>query len=467
MQMQKVAMISPPYVTNYMRNGRCDFVSLSGTQWYPLWLGYLGAFLESRGYIVKLIDAPSQGLDHAAAKRACIMFNPDFVVIYSGRLSEDNDVAFVEDLLLTLNIPGAYVGPFASIAPEKLVVKSPSMPRAVSGEFELAVLDLLQGRADSEIANLVYVDGDNVISNARRTSMTGEELDAIPFITEFFSRHLNLNNYRTPSELFPFMDLMTGRGCAWGRCTYCLWVHTFIKGSTYNTRSVENVVDEFLYVQKHLPQVRSIMIQDDTFTEKRAVELCEAFVRRRVKLPWSCYARGNQSYETLILMKRAGCRNLHVGFESENAGILKTIKKGLTMERMSRFAEDANKAGLRLHGDFAIGFPGETRESVERTLDWAISMRPHTAQFQLMIPFPGTPFYDQLVEQGHIKDGCASYPDLDADEMERLAKKAYRKYYLSSWFAGQVLAHPKELFVDKLGTYISAIPSILWKKYVR
>ena len=460
-------MISPPYVEDYMRNGRCDFVSLSRTQWYPLWLGYLGAFLEGRGYTVKLIDAPSQGLDHDAAKRQCIAFDPDFMVAYSGRLSEDNDVAFVEDLLQTLNVSGTYVGPFASIAPEKLVAKSPSMPRAVSGEFEFPVLDLLQGRADSKIANLVYMDGDKVVSNTVRAYMTGEELDDIPFITEFFSRHLNITNYRTPSELFPFMDLLTGRGCAWGRCTYCLWVHTFIKGSTYNTRSVDNVVDEFLYVQKHLPQVRSIMIQDDTFTDKRATEICEAFVRRSVKLPWSCYARGNQSYETLKLMKRAGCRNLHVGFESENATILKTIKKGLTLDRMSRFAEDAKKAGLRLHGDFAIGFPGETRESVARTIDWAVSMRPHTAQFQLMIPFPGTPFYEQLAANGHVKDGYASYPDMDADELERMAKKAYRRYYLSLWFVGQVLTHPKELLLEKLSTYILAIPSIFWKKYVR
>lgn len=465
--MQKVLMISPPYVKDYMRNGRCDFVSLSNTQWYPLWLGYLGAFLEARGYTVKLIDAPSQGLDHDSAKRECIAFDPDFIVVYSGRLSEDNDVAFIENLLQNLKVPGTYVGPFASINPEKLVKKSLSMPRAVSGEFELPVLDLLQGKPDSQIANLVYMDGDRAVVNPRRAYMTGEELDAVPFITEFFSRHLNINNYRTPSELFPFMDLMTGRGCAWGRCTYCLWVHTFIKGSTYNTRSVDNVVDEFLFVQKHLPQIRSIMIQDDTFTDKRAAEICEAFLRRRVTLAWSCYARGNQSYETLKLMKRAGCRNLHVGFESENARILKTIKKGLTKERMSRFAEEANRAGLRLHGDFAIGFPGETRESVKRTIDWAISIRPHTAQFQLMIPFPGTPFYDELAAQGHIKNGCPSYPDMDADALELMAKKAYRQYYLSFWFAGQILRHPKELFFEKLETYMRAIPSVFWKKYVR
>ncbi len=209
------------------------------------------------------------------------------------------------------------------------------------------------------------------------------------------------------------------------------------------------------------------MIQDDTFTEKRAYEFSEAKLRAGLKMKWSCYVRGDMSLEVLKLMKRAHCRNLHVGFESGDPEILKNIKKGITRERMTEFAKDAQKAGLQIHGDFAIGFPGETMETLRKTIAWACEVRPHTAQFQLMIPFPGTPFYDELHEKGLIKGGVPDYPELARDEMEKMAKKAYRSFYITFPFLMEMLRHPYELFFSRIKLYIKAVPAIFWKKYMR
>jgi radical SAM superfamily enzyme YgiQ (UPF0313 family) len=450
-----------------MRNGRCDFVSLSKSQWFPLWLGYLGAFLESKGFEVTLVDAPAYELNHAQTETQIAEANPDFLVIYTGRLSEDNDVAFADKLVERLGVPAVFVGPYCSIAPERFLEKSSRVDWAVSGEFEYPVWELLSGKAPENIANLHYKKDGAIRSNPKRPYLSGEELDKIPFVSEFFSRHLDFKKYSTPSELNPFVDILAGRGCAWGHCTYCLWVHSFITGCVYNARSAANVAAELKQIAQKMPWVRSVMIQDDTITDQRGKDLAQAFLDVGNTLPWSCYARADLSYETMTLMKKAGCRNLHVGFESAAPEILKTIKKGLTAERMTRFAEDSKRAGLRLHGDFAIGFPGETRETAEATISWACRMRPHTAQFQLMIPFPGTPFHEQLTDKGWIKDGCAHYPETSAEELEGLAKKAYRRYYLSSWFVWQILKHPVELFFTRLPTYLRAVPSIFWKKYVR
>ena len=264
------------------------------------------------------------------------------------------------------------------------------------------------------------------------------------------------------------MDILTGRGCKWGLCTYCLWVHTYAKGPGYSTRSIENVIEELRFVERELPQVRSLMFQDDTFTEGRIVEFCEAKLKAGLKLRWSCYCRADLSAETLALMKRAGALNLHVGFESADNTILCNVKKGLTRERMTRFALDARRAGLRLHGDFALGFPGETRESAEATINWALEIRPHTAQFQLMIPFPGTPFYDLLSSKGWLdKNGYPNYPALSSADLEQISKRAYRRFYISPAYFAQMLAHPVETVFSRIGIYFKAVPAVFWKRYVR
>ncbi|MDR3641682.1 MAG: radical SAM protein [Humidesulfovibrio sp.] len=465
--MKKIALLSPPYVPFYMRNARCDFVSLSKSQWYPIWLGYLGAYLEGRGFTVKLIDGPAYEMTHDEFERAVEEFKPDFLVVYPGRLSEDNDIAIADKLVSRLGVPGIFVGPYASICPSRLLKKSAKIRLAVEGEFEQAVAAVLEAQPEAGIPGLLRKEGEEIIANPQGALMDRQALDAIPFVSDFFARHLDLNRYSTPSEFHPFLDILGGRGCAWGHCTYCLWVHSFIKGSVYNSRSPENVAQEFSHITRNIPQVRSVMIQDDTITDARGHELAEAFLSMNNTLPWSCYARADLTPKTLKLMKKAGCRNLHVGFESADPTILKNIKKGLTAERMTRFAEDAAKAGLRLHGDFAIGFPGESRKTALATIDWACRMRPHTAQFQLMIPFPGTPFHDDLAAKGWIKNGCANYPGASTEELESLAKKAYRRYYISPWFLWQILKSPNELFFSRLGTYFRAVPSIFWKKYVR
>jgi anaerobic magnesium-protoporphyrin IX monomethyl ester cyclase len=461
----KVLLLSPPYLPDYMRNARCDFVSLSATQWFPIWLGYCGCFLEKHGHNVKFVDSPAYGLNHDQTEAIFLEYKPDLLVVYTGTKSEDNDISFTERLIEKWNCPAILVGPYFSIDPIKTLSKSTKLKFGIESEFELPILEFLEGRNFKEIKNLVWRDGDEIHTNEDRPYLSGDELDEFPFVSDFFNRHLNFKYYNAPSEYHPFMDIMTGRGCQWGLCTYCLWVHSFIKGRTYNTRSIENVVDEFEFIKKHIPKIRSVMIQDDTFTTERAMAFSEAKLKRGNKLIWSCYARGNMDYDTLKLMKQSGCRNLHVGFESGDPQVLVNIKKGISKERMTKFAEDAKKAGLQIHGDFAIGFPGETTETINETVQWACQIRPHTAQFQLMIPFPGTPFYEELERKGWLKNGAPNYPEMSMNQLEEMAKKAYRSFYFSLPFLKSMIRHPHELFFSRLKTYCRAIPAVFWKKW--
>ena len=450
-----------------MRNARCDFVSLSGTQWYPILLGYCGAWLEKCGHNVKLIDAPTYHLDHEATIKMVADYKPDWLVVYTGRLSEDNDIEMADRLTEELGCNTILLGAYASVFPKETLKKSRNVKLLVTGEFELPVQEIIEGGKHSEIPNLVYKEGSEIIQNKERLYLNTSELDQIPFVSRFFKTHLDVNKYKTVSEPYPFMDILTGRGCKWGRCTYCLWVYSYIKGPVYNCRSIDNVIEELWFISGEMPEIKSVMLQDDTFTEERAKEFCEAKLKAGIKILWSCYARGNMSYEVLKLMKKANCLNLHVGFESGDKKILKGVKKGITKDRMTKFANDAKRAGLRIHGDFAIGFPGESRESVKKTIEWACKIRPHTVQFQLMIPFPGTPFYDEIKGKGWIKNGFPDYPDITSEEMEEMSKKAYRKFYISLPYMKEIFKNPHEMFFSRLKTYYRAIPSIFWRKYVR
>jgi len=462
----RVLLLSPPFVPEYMRNARCDFVSLSATQWYPLLLGYCGAYLEGEGHEVRLVDAPAAYLSHDATRAIVRDARPDLLVLYTGRLSEENDIEFADPLVEELGCDAVIVGPFAAVDPEATLARSRAIDKLLVGEFEHPVGELAAGASPVEVANLVYKKDGEIARNPVRPFLTTKQLDAIPFVSRFFSSHLDVRRYKTPSEHYPFIDLLTGRGCCWGRCTYCLWVHTYVTGPTYNVRSMANVIEEFRVIERELPHIRSAMIQDDTFAEERAREFAEAKLAAGIRIPWSCYARGNMSYETLEVMKRAGCLNLHVGYESGDPEVLERIRKGVTVDRMTRFTEDAKRAGLRIHGDFAVGFPGETPESFEKTIQWAKRLEPYTAQFQIMIPFPGTPYHAMMAQNGWLNErGEPDMPQFPNERIRAMAKRAYRAFYLSPAYAWKCLCHPHDRVILRLKTMCRAIPAMFWRRW--
>lgn len=460
----KVILLSPPFREDYMRNARCDFISNSRTQWYPILLGYAGALLEKHGHRVKLIDAPAARLSPGEVETICEGFRPDVLAVYGGRMSEANDRAVAERLIGRLGCRTVFCGPFVSINPRRWVAESPFPAVAVAGEFDLPLLEFVEGKPEKEIANLVYRSGEEVAANPSRPYLDRAQLDSIPFVSEFFLRQVRLEDYRAISEPFPFMDLLTGRGCYWGLCSFCLWVHSYIKGPVYNTRSAENVLDELEFIRDRIPRVKSVMFQDDSLPEERAVELSEGILERGIGMRWSGYARAELSAGALRLMKRAGCLNLHVGFESADPAVLKKSAKGIGRERMGEFVRDARQAGIHIHGDFLLGLEGESEESLRRTIDWAVNLDVETAQFQVIIPFESTPLYESLRRRGRLKNGYPDYPDLPVERIRALSRRAYRRFYLRPRQLGLTLAHPKQRLWHYLKAAHRIIPSVFFPR---
>lgn len=446
----KVLLLSPPYLADYMRNGRCDYVSWSRTQWYPIWLAYCGALLEKCGHRVELIDAPAERLSYKETLERISDFSPRITVVYSSTKSKQSDINFCEEVKKSTGCYIVFAGPYVSAEPDSFVNSSIKIDAVVQGEFDYPILELANGLEKSKIKNLSWRQNGQIISNESRPFLNREELDNIPFVTEFYLRHLKLKNYRVPSELHPFIDMFTGRGCIWGRCLFCLWPHSFIKGKVYNTRSIENVIGELQFVHKQMPYIKEVFIQDDTLPRQRAIELSNAILDGKLDIIWSCYVRGDLDYTTLRLMRKAGCRTLHVGYESRNNLILKNVVKGLTAEEMTEFTYNAHKAGLRIHGDFLLGLPGETQESIKETIRWAKLLSPETAQFLPLNLYPNSPLDNENYSL-----------QLTRQRLHKLILEAYRNFYFSWQFLKKVFLEPGEYLFRRIPAVRQMIFNIL------
>src|SRR6201999_3024765 len=197
---------------------------------------------------------------------------------------------------------------------------------------------------------------------------------------------------------------------------------------------------EVAYVLNELPHIKEIFFDDDTFNyrKERTIELCSKL--KPLGLTWSCTSRVTTDYETLKAMKEAGCRLLIVGYESGDPQILKNIKKGATVERARQFTKDCHKLGLIIHGDFILGLPGETKETIRTTIDFAKELDVETIQVSVAHAYPGTEFYDYAKANGFItnekmEDGGGhqmahiEYPGLPTDYVMEMVHRFYDEYY--------------------------------------
>lgn len=401
------------------------------TFWYPTWLAYpAGLIRQSR-----LLDAPS----HGVTPQETVRISGDFelAVIFTSTAGFANDVRLAE--MMKAANPGlktAFVGPHVSVLPEKSLRASPAIDVVVRKEFDHAVAEIASGKSLEEIPGISFRKGAGIIHNPDRPLL--EDLDSLPFVVEIYKRDLDFKKYNIPFLRHPYVSFYTSRGCP-ALCTFCLWPQT-MSGHRLRTRSVSSVASEVKRAMELFPDAREIFFDDDTFAwnRQRTLELCRAF--RPMHFTWSCNARVNTDYETLREMRSAGCRLLVAGFESGDPAILKNIKKGATVEQSREFMKNCRRLGFAVHGDFQVGHPGETKETIEKTINFAMELDPDTIQVSISHPFPGTRFYDYLVENGYLTRADMAdsqghqlpnieYPGLSRKEIAGAIYDFYGRYY--------------------------------------
>ena len=401
--------------------------------WYPTWLAQPAALVPDS----RLIDAPARGMSLEDIRP--IVRDYDLLVMHTSTPSFHGDVQVAEALKAdNPNLMIGLVGAHVAVSPEPSVLASDAIDFVAGSEFDFTIKEIAEGRPLAEVQGITWKRGGAAVRNPERPIL--HDMDQLPFVTDVYKRDLVAEDYFIGYLLHPYLSLYTGRGCK-SRCTFCLWPQT-IGGHTYRTRSPEHVIEEIALAKKLFPQVREFFFDDDTFTDDRP--RAEAIARGLGKLgvTWSCNAKANVPYDTLKVLRDNGLRLLLVGYESGNQQILHNIKKGMRIEVAKQFSHDCHKLGITVHGTFIIGLPGETRDTIEETIRYAMEINPHTIQVSLAAPYPGTFLYNQAVENGWLvneaKDmvqgegfqlSSIAYPHLSQEEIFEAVATFYKRFY--------------------------------------
>ncbi len=382
--------------------------------WYPTWLAQPAALVPGS----KLIDAPPANIGMepvlAAAKQH------ELCVIHTSTPSFASDVQVAQamkDANPALKI--GFVGAKVAVQPAESLQQGVPIDFVARNEFDFTCLEVAEGRDFADIDGISYRDANGrLVHNKDRAIL--QDMDKLPFVSDVYKRDLRIEDYFIGYLMHPYVSIYTGRGCK-SRCTFCLWPQT-VGGHTYRVRSPGHVAEEVRSIQRDFPQVREIFFDDDTFTDN--LPRAEAIARELGKLgvTWSCNAKANVPRATLKVLKDNGLRLLLVGYESGNQQILHNIKKGMRIEVARQFTKDCHELGIKIHGTFILGLPGETKETIQETIRFATEINPHTMQVSLAAPYPGTFLYNQAVENGWLD---AEHAELIDDRGVQIAPLHY------------------------------------------
>lgn len=459
-------MFNPPFFPKYSRFSRSPAVTKSGTIYYPIWHAYATGVLEKEGHDVKLVDAPADGLSREACFKIATDFQPEMVIVYTSTPSIYNDIeiaGMIKDVL-----PRSFIvltGPHVSALPIESLKIDKRIDAVARREYDMTLVELsarIHNRENlKNVLGITFRSNEEIISTPDREYI--EDLDSLPFVSAVYKKHLTIENYFYAHCRYPTVSIFTSRGC-YAKCNFCVYPEQMF-GRRQRKRSPENIVEEFKYIKKQFPQVAEVLIDDDTFSfdQEHTKRFCELMIEEEINLTWTVECRANLTYETMVAMKKAGCRLIVIGFESADNTILKNVNKGITIDRMRKFVADARKARVMIHSCFMAGNQGETKETLMKSLRFAQEIKADTFQFFPLMVYPGTEAYEWAKNNGYLRtedyskwltgDGLhncvVSTPDLSARELVSFCDYARTRYYLSPRYlmykSFQMIKNPKEI----------------------
>jgi radical SAM superfamily enzyme YgiQ (UPF0313 family) len=456
--------------------------------WPQVSLAQMAALLHPT-YKVAIIDANAERINWADFSELLEKYQPKYYITQVTAPTLENDMygCFLAKARGVRTIAfGTHVTPI----PVETMRPYPSLDFVLSGEPDLTLRDLidhLESKIDQrsdEIQNifdkhdpdyhpaidengdlniesikgLVWRRGEEIVMNFPRPFIA--DLDDMPIPMHDL---LPLDKYRMPLIRGPFTFIVTSRGCTAG-CTYCIKHVSYQYG--VRVRSPKLIMEE-LWILKKLG-VNNIHMYADLFTVSRdqVIELCNLMIEENINIKWTCNSRVDYVDEEMLqLMGKAGCRLISWGIESGNEQILKRAHKGAYPEKAERALIWAKKAGIMNWGYFIVGLPGETEETIQQTIDFSKALPLDIALFHVAAPYPGTPFFFEVVKEGWFRPGTRweqvdmdkgtvlDYPDLSAERLLYWQKRAFREW---AFRPGPILTYIKMLISD-LSTFKSAI----------
>ena len=448
--------------------------------WPQVSLAQMAALLHPV-YKVKVVDCNAERMGWPEFTKLLDQYQPKYYLTQLTAPTLENDIygCFLAHARGAKTIAfGTHITPI----PLETMRPYPSLDFALVGEPDLTIRDLLdhlEGRIDQRspeivkmfekhdpnykpsfdadgslnmhgIKGIAWRKGDDIFLNFPRSFVA--DLDDMPIPMHEL---LPLQSYRMPLIKGPFTFIVTSRGCPAG-CTYCI-KHVSYQFST-RLRSPKLILEELWYLKRQ--GINNIHMYADLFTVNRdqVVELCNLMIAEKIGIKWTCNSRVDfVDEEMLALMGKAGCRLISWGIESGNEQILKHARKGAYPDKAERALRWAKQAGIMNWGYFIIGLPGETEETIRQTIDFAKKLPLDIALFHVAAPYPGTPFFFEVVENNWFRPGTRweqvdmdkgtvlDYPNLPAERLLYWQKRAFREWALRP---GPAFTYLKMLLYD-------------------
>jgi radical SAM superfamily enzyme YgiQ (UPF0313 family) len=433
--------------------------------WPQVSLAQMAALLHPT-YKVKIIDANAERMGWTEFTSLLEKYQPKYYLTQVTAPTLENDMygVFLAKARKATTIAfGTHVTPI----PAETMRTYPSLDYCLVGEPDLTLRDLLdhlEGKLnqrspaieklfkdhDPEYKPAVQDDGTVDMNGIKGLAWRkGNDISISiprPFIKDLddlpmpLHELLPLRNYRMPYIKGPFTFIVTSRGCTAG-CLFCIKHVTY----QYNVRlrSPQRIIDELWHLKSL--GINNINMYSDLFTVSRdqVMGLCELMIQENINIKWMCNSRVDYvDEEMLTLMGKAGCWLISWGIESGNEKILHDIHKGISLDKVERALRWSKKAGIMNWGYFIIGLPGETEATIRQTIDFAKQLPLDIALFHIAAPYPGTPFFYKVVQEGWFRPGTRweqvdmdkgtvlDYPGLPAEKLMYWQKRAFREWAL-------------------------------------
>lgn len=440
-------MHSQPIEVVLVRPFSSDLEGVSETtNTLPLGIAYLAGTLESHGFTPHIIDAcVSRTGPEETAKQIAIL-NPKIVGISANIFTGKAGIIISRELRNTFDCKSKifFGGAFPTSNPQKFLVEGLA-DAVVIGEGEVSFLRIVQEileKGDTDLKDLLgiaYLDQGGIVFGPPSTVI--RDLDSLSFPAWHLLPDLNL--YETRARKTPAAAVLTSRGCPFN-CNFC---SKDVFKSLFRPRSPMNVIAEVDHLVKEFG-VKQLDVMDDNFSlnRKRTMEILDLLIERDYNLSINLQLGvriDSIDEEVINKMKEAGVFKIAFGIESGDPRVLKNIKKDIDLEQALKATAWSKKAGMIVYGFFMFGLPGDTPESMQRTIDFAKKMNPTIANFVITIPFPGTELYRKVQDEGKFLidpiDGLNvgfygqsvfyEIGNTKKEDVLKFYRKAYRSFY--------------------------------------
>ena len=370
---------------------------------FPFFLAYSVSLLRKYGFEAYLMDAIAQKIREDKLLADINKISPDLLVAETSTPSLNYDLTLLQKIG-NKDFKICLCGPDFNIRSPNFLKQHKFVDYILIGEYEFTLLNLVEKLSNNEslntISGLIFRENNDIAVNMPGALI---DLDTLPWPLR---EGLSMDKYLdTPGSIpLPSVQILASRGCPFS-CNFCLWPQLMYHGNIYRTRNIIDVVDEMEYLVKNMGFV-SVYFDDDTFNvgKERMLSLCQEIKRRDLQnIPWAIMARPDlMDEEVLIQMKRAGLAAVKYGVESASQELINKCGKSMDLKKVEKMILFTKSLDIKTHLTFTFGLPGETKATLQRTIEYALKLKPYSVQFSITTPFPGTAYFKELDRNGLI-----------------------------------------------------------------